>query len=286
MKFNTILILLLATCSLLFAKQTSKKGTVKSVNKKTSSTATKTAPTIVNTSGNNNTNVINNVKQNKSNTLPKQDMPEAKMCNACGIKDGKIIELEGNTLLKYDSVCTSYTNAIDLTKLSGIWKYEKTYIFSNNHYFVEKIRNFFDNVPDERKILSADSLIEKSSDEMIDERIKAKKWEADILGRDVAYTEDMMIPFDPKVSYQFINNAGDNTDYFIISRVTSKNIIQYLTQGEIKFTGYTLATFNKSYLELYYQGTKTVKKFRILSLNNFSMILADDRYSEIHYFKR
>ncbi len=208
------------------------------------------------------------------------------LCNACHEKDGKLMEMESNSPINYDSLCSSYTKSIDVKHLNGVWKYEKTFIVSNNRFFVEKVRNFYTNVPEEINILPADSVPDLSQDQIIDSRIAQRKKESEQLGRKEATLEDYMIPFDTKANYQFLNNAGESSDYFVISRYTKKNIFQNLTLNEIKFRSVFVEAFKKTYLELYYESSGVTKKFRILTLNNFNMILADDMHQEIHYFKR
>jgi len=219
---------------------------------------------------------------------PTKEAPGKFLCNACAQVDGKIVQMEPNSLLIYDTVCKSYAKAVDFTALDGVWRYEKTYIFSNNHYFVEKIRNYFS---EEETVTNAGTTSTTneapSVDKMIDDKIAAKKQRADKLGRNEVTQEELIMPFDPSVLYKFMNREGEDRDNFAIIKFSKDNKLQNLTVGEIRFKGYYLSAFKKNYLELFNADYPSInKRFRLLTLNNFSMVIADDANSEIHLFIR
>ena len=135
--------------------------------------------------------------------------------------------------------------------------------------------------------INIDSKGEKSFDEVVDEKIAKKKHNADKLGRDEVTQEELMMTFDPTVMYKFMNREGEDRDNFAIIRFSNKNELQNLTVGEIRFKAYYISAFKKNYLELYNADYPSVfKRFRLLTLNNFSMVIADDANSEIHLFTR
>lgn len=219
---------------------------------------------------------------------PTKEAPGKFLCKACAQIDGKIIDMEANSPLKYDTVCNSYTKDVDFNALDGIWKYNKTFIFSNNNYFVGKIRNYFSNVQSpENKMIDSTRKTDKKFDEIIDDKIANKKQEADRLGRNMVTQEDLIMTFDPTVMYKFMNREGENRDNFAIIKLSNKNELQNLTVGEIRFKAYYISAFKKNYLELYNADYPSIfKRFRLLTLNNFSMVIADDVNNEIHLFSR
>lgn len=252
---------------------------------------------------NNKNDVKNSVNTSKpiNNTSLKQPTPytqkiidptkepiEFFLCKACTSLDGIITDMEANSTLKYDTVCNSYTKDVDFNALDGIWKYNKTFIFSNNNYFVGKIRNYFSNVQSpENKMIDSTRKTDKKFDEIIDDKIANKKQEADRLGRNMVTQEDLIMTFDPTVMYKFMNREGENRDNFAIIKLSNKNELQNLTVGEIRFKAYYISAFKKNYLELYNADYPSIfKRFRLLTLNNFSMVIADDVNNEIHLFSR
>jgi hypothetical protein len=209
-----------------------------------------------------------------------------KECNACGDIDGTLIQKEENSLLNYDTVCKSYLKNIDVKELSGIWRYEKTYIFSNHNFFVEKVRNYFKDINDEPKFDSTKVFVEETPDEIFDRKNAEKKLRANKVGREEYALEDYILLLDPTVMYKFINKEGVENDYMAIIHFTPKNILQNLTMGEVQFRTNEVPAFNKTFLELTYSGSKVTKRYRILTLNKFSFIIADDINNEIHLFIR
>ncbi len=219
---------------------------------------------------------------------PSKEAPGKFLCNACAEVDGKIVQMEPNSLLIYDTVCKSYAKAVDFTALDGVWRYEKTYIFSNNHYFVEKIRNYFSEAETVNNAGSTGTVNEAPSfDKMIDDKITAKKQRADKLGRNEVTQQELIMTFDPSVLYKFMNREGEDRDNFAIIKFSKENKLENLTVGEIRFKAYNIAAFKNNYLELFNADYPSInKRFRLLTLNNFSMIIADDANSEIHLFIR
>ncbi len=219
---------------------------------------------------------------------PSKEAPGKFLCNACAEVDGKIVQMEPNSLLIYDTVCKSYAKDVDFKALDGVWRYEKTYIFSNNHYFVEKIRNYFSGEETVNNAGSTGTSNEAPSfDKMIDDKIAAKKQRADKLGRTEVTQQELIMTFDPSVLYKFMNREGEDRDNFAIIKFSKENKLENLTVGEIRFKAYNIAAFKNNYLELFNADYPSInKRFRLLTLNNFSMIIADDANSEIHLFIR
>lgn len=222
---------------------------------------------------------------------PSIQNPMRATCKACTEADGKLIEMEANSPLIYDTVCKSYTKSVDFAALDGVWHYEKSFIFSNNNYFVEKIRNYYKEDIVATKTENIDVQSEDKSedrvDKMMEKKFEERKQRADKLGRDEETIEEKIMTFDPNVLYKFMDRDGEDRDNFVMIRFNKENKLENLTVGEIRFKPYYLAAFNKNYLELFNADyPSSLKKFRLLSLNKFSMILGDDINKEIHYFNK
>lgn len=286
---KSLLTAIITTAILFYAHSQSTKDAKTNKKNKTSSSSTESRNNPIEKTKTNTVSSNTPLAQKQSMVNPTNPVIETNVCKACNEFDGKIKSMDKSQGLNFDSVIDSYSKNIDLQYLNGGWRYEKTFIFSNHNYLVEKTRNFFRHVPEEILPMSKDSmeLIQNmTKDQYIDMRIENRKKEAAYLGRDEAYLEDMMIPFDNSVIYNFFNNDGELNDHFAITRITSKKILQNLTTSDIMFKTEYIQAFKKYYLELYYPGTKSEKKFRILTLTNSIMILADERFNEIQYFRK
>jgi len=185
-----------------------------------------------------------------------------------------------NEGLNFDSIIKNMNSLVLPENIHGYWKYDKTMEFRKGQ-LSEYSRSYF-SFDKEGNINSTQENVPTDLDPI--KMRQAEQEQAMKMGRTQIAQEDLIIVYDPNVSY-FFWNQGNGKQLFVTQKINGKNVT-YLTTADTRYSMTKNEKTGKYTLDLSCPDTGRKKTFLVLSITDDQMVLADLEYKELQFFNK
>ncbi len=196
-------------------------------------------------------------------------------------------------ILSFDSLVENMKSSVDVSKLTGNWAYEHTFVVENGKGR-EFARTYTTGLgksgvkTDKVTIISnSTNLPTSAANATMNFQQELERQERELaqkLGRDPNNRNELLLLLDPSFTYKFWQN--NNIIQFTIQRMITEKKIEIISTHYVVTTVTQNSKNNKYYLNFDAPNDGLKKSWRLLYLDGSQLILVDEQYKELYYFKQ